>query len=64
MCGTVDLWIQGRLMYLSLAEHVQPVTLVQLFDGHIECGLPNTVSSKGFYYLAFTKESREETLDS
>jgi len=51
-------------MYLALAEHVQPVALVQFIDSHIECGLPDTISSKRFYHLAFTKESREETLDS
>ena len=38
-----------------------PVTLIQLFDSHIKCGLPDTISSKRFYYLAFTKKSREET---
>jgi len=63
MCDTIDLWICWGLLYLALAEHVQPVTLVQLLDGLIECGLPDTVSPKRFYYLAAAKESREDTLD-
>lgn len=45
----------------AATRNTNPVTLIQLFDSHIECGLPDTVSSKRFYYLTFTKESREET---